>query len=216
MRFPKRRNEWLLGRLTTKDLLKNCSAEYAAIRSQDIQVTNEESGRPSLELLNHISPKIQLSISHRDSIAFCAISFDAHLNIGVDLELVEERFQSFVDDFFTPSEIDFVKNTNGTLHQEIVTIIWSAKEAILKASGSGLRVDTRQVEICRIEGTAENEATAQEWHAIKAVYPSSRKDPWNLWWKPFEEYVLTLAVDNEDRTNPAEDEIVLQEIRTTG
>ena len=205
-----------MGRWTVKDLLKNCSPEYIAIPCQDIQITNEESGRPVLDLLNHKFLKTQLSISHRDRLAFCAISFDSHLKIGADLELVEERFQGFVEDFFTPNEIDLVNNYTGILHQQIVTIIWSAKEAILKACGSGLRVDTRQVEIIGIEDMPSNESTAQKWYAIKATYPFSRKDPWKLWWKPFREYVLTLAIDFEDEANPAEDEIVLQEVQTTG
>jgi 4'-phosphopantetheinyl transferase len=67
--------------------------------------------------------------------------------LGCDLELIEPRELNFVHDFFTPGELAAVQALPpGPDRDTLITVIWSAKEAALKALREGLRLDTRQID----------------------------------------------------------------------
>lgn len=104
---------------------------------------------------------MSISLSHTDDHAMCAIvangsdqiqaSLLLHTDsagqefVGADIEQIERRTWLFVEDYFTTEEIEQVKNTPAVLQDTIITAIWSAKEAVLKALHLGLTVDTRAV-----------------------------------------------------------------------
>ena len=108
---------------------------------------------------------VSLSISHSNGYAFCAVCDLATVatrmeqpadtpqtplpQVGADIELVEPRARQFVEDFFTRDEIRSMRNAPPDLYDLLVTAVWSAKEAVLKALHLGLRVDTRCVD-CQI------------------------------------------------------------------
>lgn len=72
-----------------------------------------------------------------------------------------------------------------------VTLAWSAKEAVLKALGTGLRVDTRKVEIGR---PSKIECGGLSCWRPLAVRSALFEDGgcW-LWWRRQGEFVMTLA-----------------------
>ena len=144
---PKRRDEWLLGRWTSKQLLRACDPGYADHSLKGILVRSEPEGAPYLFFGESGRYPGCLSISHRDKIAFCAISPSSMLRVGADIELVEPRATVFVHDFFTAREADGVLQYQGRTRDILVTLVWSMKESALKALGKGLRIDTRKVEI---------------------------------------------------------------------
>ena len=53
------------------------------------------------------------------------------------MEQVEAREWSFVEDFFTQSEAEYTKQLEGETRHLWSTLVWSAKEAVLKALGTG-------------------------------------------------------------------------------
>jgi 4'-phosphopantetheinyl transferase len=187
LRFPKRRDEWLLGRWTAKSLVKSLPAcqRYSLA---EIEVVNTPAGVPEVHLpLGQASPGC-LSISHRSGLAFCALAPGTHLNIGADLEAIEPREGTFTEDYFTPGEQALVAGHPGERHL-LTTLIWSAKEAMLKALGVGLRWDTRQVEILEIEGLP---ASPREWQRLQAFTPDDEHQ-WSVSWQRRGNCVLTLA-----------------------
>ena len=96
---------------------------------------------------------LSLSISHSHGHAFCALcpleegaGHDAgSLALGCDIEFVEPREASFVQDFFTAEEMAAVAQTPAEQRDLLVTALWSGKEAVLKALREGLRIDTRRI-----------------------------------------------------------------------
>jgi 4'-phosphopantetheinyl transferase len=146
---PKRRQDWLLGRLTAKELLQKYFLDQGGyVPFRDIEILNEPGGRPYFQVAGEGLDKglLTLSISHSQRTAVCAISqVEAGENMGVDLEYIAPRPPLFVDTFMAQAEIEQLAGYTGTRYWQAVTAMWSLKEAFLKACGEGLRVDTRKV-----------------------------------------------------------------------
>jgi phosphopantetheinyl transferase len=108
--------------------------------------------------------------------------------MGCDLEKVEPRTWSFVRDYFTPNEQDAVAaQGNPELRARMVTLIWSAKEAVLKALETGLRADTRTLSV-----SFEGDATLDRplWQSLTVCTSNSC---FNGWWKEENEFVYCFA-----------------------
>lgn len=148
-RFDKRRGDWLLGRWAAKRAL----LELAERPDRDMtrfEIRSEENGAP-LPMLDGAPYEVGLSISHSNDRAFCVVSAAAPM-LGCDIEFVEPRSGAFVETFFTAAEHGCVECADPRDRDTLVTMIWSAKESTLKALRTGLRSDTRSVEVVSNSG----------------------------------------------------------------
>jgi len=194
LRFPKRRREWLLGRRTAKSLLQGSDAACARLSPQDIAVGNDPGGAPYFTVSGRGRHPASLSISHRDTLAFCALApAGSQLSVGADVERVETRSRGFVQDFFTAREVERVWACSPERRDALVTLIWSLKEAVLKALRLGLRVDTRRVEVQDVIGFDSMPGAAPSWQPARV---GARE--FAAWWRPYGDYVLTLAVTTRE------------------
>ena len=203
LRFPKRRAEWLQGRWAAKTLAQKVLPVCAGLPMTCIQVLNQSSGMPYLkidDLSGVLSPAAQpcLSISHCGRLAFCALAFapdfDEAVGLGADIERIEARHPLFVEDYFTPRERELIRQNPAP--DRMATLLWSAKEAVLKALGTGLRLDTRQVEI--LEGIGKDGLDDQPFQDLRRQdahwVPLRSNRVQYLCWLPFgDSHVLTLA-----------------------
>ena len=156
-RLPRRR-KWLLGRWAAKRLLGELVAEENELVtgllgkpglhedwSGTFSILNDEAGAPYVDREGQGRLPLALSISHRGDRGLAAVTLLTGARIGADLETVEPRDPALVRQFFSGSEADRVANAGGGDVDRIVARIWSAKEAVLKALGIGLRHDTRDI-----------------------------------------------------------------------
>jgi len=92
LRFPKRRNDWLLGRWTAKRALRCFLAQsgHGAPEYQALEIRSAPDGAPEA-FLNGRSAPVSLALSHSGREAFCVISRPG-IALGCDLE--EERHPS--------------------------------------------------------------------------------------------------------------------------
>lgn len=187
LRFPKRRVEWLNGRWTAKNLLIRNLPSLSDCLPSEILIENEPEGAPCV-CVSGQELVLSLSISHRDRLAFCALSEGSALAIGADVEYIESRAQAFVDDFFTDRERRLIEEKPVVERDRLVTLIWSAKEAALKALRKGLRLDTRSVEIDAILETGDSGGT----FSVRSAQTADRA--WRGWWQIHGNYMLTLAL----------------------
>lgn len=145
LRFAARRQSYLLGRLAVKLLLLQ-QPEFASREPLDITVANDPFGMPFALVQGQVIPG-SLSLSHSGDLGVSAYSRTASFTLGVDAEMLAPRSAAFVQDFYTPREAAFITRQTADKRSEWINRLWSAKEAVLKALGLGLRVDTRRVEI---------------------------------------------------------------------
>lgn len=185
MRFARRREEWLLGRWTAKKLLRRVHGALARLPLKDWSVANAANGQPFASL-DGARLAGCLSISHRSGRAACAWTSRAEVGVGIDLEQVESRTDAFVRDYFTPAEQALVA---GERRERDVVLVWSVKEAMLKALGEGLRLDTRSVEVLRIASHTQIDA----WNQLEVRSPFQMEVNWWAGWFGAGDFVCTLA-----------------------
>ncbi len=146
MRFDKRRRDWRLGRWTAKRLAASCLNLPTDVQSLgDIEIRAAPSGAPELFLFNQ-NTAVSLSLSHRAGKALCVLGLSGE-RLGCDLELIESRDDSFVTVFFTPNERRLIDAAFADQRPLLATLLWSAKESVLKALRVGLRWDTTLLDV---------------------------------------------------------------------
>lgn len=182
-RFAKRRTETRLSRWTAKHtvaLALDVPTGPPSLRS--ISIRNAADGAPEALLSDGPAP-VSISMTDRADWSVCVV-VDASVGIGCDLELVETRSPAFVADYFTAAEQRAVA-AEPLRHDVLANAIWSAKESALKVLRTGLRRDTRSVEVRLaplVDGAwAPLEARTEEG----VVFPG--------WWRRFGEFLLTCA-----------------------
>lgn len=190
-----RRRKWLLGRIAAKLLVRQVSGD-PELHDQQISVLNQPSGEPFVLIEGRGGWSFPISISHRSEIGMAAAPTDRQARIGADLETVEPRDAALVRQFFTDEEAAIV-DAGGDDRNLIMARIWSAKEAVLKLVGLGLRIDTRGV-VVKLFGDAFA-GCPEGWQPIDVKVTAklphqSMLDGLRVVWRREVDCVLTVAV----------------------
>jgi 4'-phosphopantetheinyl transferase len=195
LRVEKKRQEWLLGRWTAKRLVQTILQRdgYGPVELSALSITPAPDGAPQLYITpqpSALTSRPAISISHSGGLALCALA-PAGVAVGADIETIAARGPAFANDYFTPGERELAGAAPAALRDTLVTAIWSAKEAVLKALRHGLTVDTRRVE-CPVPLAGAR----AEWAPFTATcHPSLGAPPGGVrcWWRRLDDVVLTLA-----------------------
>lgn len=196
-RFKKRQNEWLHGRWACKYLFRHSQDDSSSVSDLQVQIKNEAQGAPFMQSFPDGSRlPVTISISHRDQIAFCGLSDNPGIDIGVDIEKIESRSEAFMKDYFTNNEYTFGQSKKNPDEKDLwFTLCWSLKEAGLKALGKGLRLDTRCIEVNEndeINLKLTNEVF--KWRKIRIKWlDDSHSTRWLSYWAIKDGYVYTIA-----------------------
>lgn len=192
LRFPKRRDEWLLARWAAKSLAQSLSS-YRHYPLNEIEIHNTPEGVPYILQSGGAASPDYLTISHSDRFALCAISQDPAIHIGIDLENIEPRTDAFVEDYFTLMEQKLVEFSPLEIRQTVINLIWSTKESMLKALGVGLHWDLRKVEVRQIDGILTFDVNPYGWQKMQIGDPQCGGRQWAGWWQCRNGFILTLA-----------------------
>jgi len=183
LRYTKRRTDFLLGRWTLKLAVTKVLGwpEDPATLAR-IEARSAPSGAPLLYLDGQPADR-GVSLSDRAGCAVCLVA--AHsFAVGCDVEIVEPRSGAFVRDYLTQSEQRLV-GAAGPAGDKAANLVWSAKESALKVLETGLRRDTRSVEVT----VAELSPPERTWSALRirtaegAVFPG--------WWRQSGAFLVT-------------------------
>lgn len=153
---------------------------------QEIEVRPAVTGAP-VAFVRGMPAPCSVSLTDRSGWAVCLVG-PRDRQVGCDLEIVEERSAEFVADWFTPHERRLVHRA-GEHRNVVANLVWSAKESALKVLQTGLRRDTRTVEV-RLDGDL-----VAGWRALTVRSTEGGEFPG--WWCRHGEFLLTVAADAE-------------------
>lgn len=170
---PKKRFDWVFGRLAAKDAVRLMWWERHAERffPADLEMRHDEHGRP---LAFHLGYREQaampnVSVSHADGMMAALASYEPH--VGIDLEKIEPRAASFEAVAFDDTERQLLDACAD--RADAVTRFWCAKEAVAKALGRGLANGPRSVTVraCREEVSPAAWLDVELGPALAAEFP---------------------------------------------
>jgi 4'-phosphopantetheinyl transferase len=183
LRYAKRRTDFLLGRWTLKLAVAQVlgwPADPAALAR--IEGRNAPSGAPRLYIDGQPTGR-GVSLTDR---AGCAVALvaDRAVAVGCDVEIVEPRSDAVVRDYLTEAEQRLV-NGAGPARAMAANLVWSAKESALKVLETGLRLDTRSVEVT----VAELSPPERTWSALRVRTAEGEVFPG--WWRRSGAFLVT-------------------------
>jgi 4'-phosphopantetheinyl transferase len=186
LRFPKRRTEFRLGRWTAKvAIARQLGLEASIEQLRRLVVDRAPDGAPA-PFLDGRPADVSITMTDRADQAVCLVG-PPGTSLGCDLELVEPRSDGFIADYLTPAEQEQVAAAReGDARALAANLVWCGKESALKVLRTGLRRDTRSVEVsfppaAAVDGWAPMTVRSREG----ALFPG--------WWQRFGSFVLTVA-----------------------
>ncbi len=113
------------------------------IAAHTLAFTYGEHGKPAL----HGYPDLHFNLSHSGERALLAISTQGE--VGVDLEQLRARAAvlPLARRFLSEAESAYVTAAQGRARDHAFLRCWTRKEAVLKATGRGIGVDTRAIDV---------------------------------------------------------------------
>lgn len=141
LHFQDDRTTWLFCHV----LIRCVIAQKLDKDPSEIIITIDKNNKPWLT-----GDRLFFNISHtREAFSF-AISDKR--NIGVDLENIDRKvdFRSIIKTFFSSGEIKFILD-DPNLARERFFLLWTRKEALLKAVGTGIIEKLQDIEVFRDE-----------------------------------------------------------------
>jgi 4'-phosphopantetheinyl transferase len=185
MAYTKRRVEYLLSRWTAKLALAAVEGRPTGLSSLAAIEVNPASDGAPVACLDGQPLSRRVSLTDRAGWSVCAVS-PSGLEVGCDLELVEHRSLAFVADYFTPAEQALAHAAPSELDwQRVSNLIWSAKESALKVLRTGLRRNTRSVEVSLGNGDGD------DW--VPLTVRSAEGSTFYGWWRQYGTFILTVA-----------------------
>lgn len=144
---PRRQRQWLAGRIAAKDAVRArlWSRGYGPIFPAEIVIGNEPGGRPVVH--GPFREDLRVSIAHKDDVAVAMVAEGR--DVGIDIEHVEVRGGDLETVVLTDDERKLIAPGNRNTE---VARFFSAKEALAKARGEGLKGNPRRYVVTSVAG----------------------------------------------------------------
>ncbi len=148
-----------------RGILRLLLAAHLSQPPQAIQFCYHAQGKPMLDTQYH-SLLIHFNVSHSQALGLIGLS--ENYLIGVDVEYRRSlNWQELAQRFFSPEEQELLQKSPLADQETLFFQLWTAKEAYLKAIGTGLSGGLNQVQIgrhpWRFQSLAGDPLLAQQW-----------------------------------------------------
>jgi 3-oxoacyl-(acyl-carrier-protein) synthase/NAD(P)-dependent dehydrogenase (short-subunit alcohol dehydrogenase family)/phosphopantetheinyl transferase (holo-ACP synthase) len=159
LRSDRRRGEWLAARVAAKELVSRYARDFVGERLDltDVAIGKDEHGAPYVQLRGGARealgdlPLPNLTLTHAEGVAIVGLAGPGPAaRVGVDLEAIEERDDSFAENYLTDHErtLDLTNAEGETADDSTTwTALWSIKEAVSKALGLGLKLALSELHV---------------------------------------------------------------------
>jgi phosphopantetheinyl transferase len=182
---PRRRAEWLLGRIAAKDAVRAYARQAfgLTLRAGDIELLPDEHGRPVVNgAWTAAVPSVPLvSISHVDGRAIAVASDGNGSGLGIDLERLGRMKPPTEQVAFSASERAILDTFEQRDREAWALRLWCAKEAAAKATGRGFAAGIRAFVVQDadpLSGAVSVRFEAPGESAVSLTAFTTREDDW--------------------------------------
>lgn len=137
-RFEVHRHRHIRGRAFLRTVL----GRYCATAPKDLGLKTRDNGKPYIE-----GAPVTFNLSHSADVAVLGVAKMSE--IGVDVECFDRKVEciNIARRYFAKSECHVLEQQNDEGQRDLFFRLWTSKEAAMKATGEGLRIDPRTVEV---------------------------------------------------------------------
>ncbi len=128
--FARDRERFIAGRGRLREIL----ATRLAMPPAGLVFSYSETGKPNIGTR---AAELQFNLSHSAGLA--ALVVTEGIELGVDIEQVRPLKEDIATRFFSPREVAYLKSLSEAEQLPAFYRCWTRKEAVLKATGEGLR-----------------------------------------------------------------------------
>ena len=152
-----------------------------------IEILSDENNKPFLK-----QNPLHFNISH-DRNAF-AIAVSEYTPVGIDIEKIKHdlEYSSLLNSVFTSQEISSVRD-NPVVAREIFFLLWTRKEALLKAMGTGIIDDLNKIDV---SGMA-NEVRKVNLDNLKIKAPEAVSKDYFIYSLGVSDYYISIALPQQ-------------------
>lgn len=169
--FPAHKRRFLVARGCLREIL----GSYLAINPEKVEFIYSERGKPS------INSQLQFNLSHSEEMAVCGLTLTSR--IGVDLEKMRamKDLNNLTKRFFCAKEHELIEKSAEK--EKLFFQLWTAKEAYLKALGTGISGGLDRVEV-----------------GLDPLKLDNVAGDWQLWTQEIgDNYRATVVIEGSDR-----------------
>ncbi len=141
-KFEKDKSRYIIARSFLRKILSN----ILGISPLDIIISTNKFGKPVLDHKKYSTVKFNLS--HSGEIIIYAVSLSSE--VGIDIEILDSTINhlEIARNYFSSRETFFLKNSKNQFEMTNRFFrIWTRIEALLKAVGTGLLPELKQIEV---------------------------------------------------------------------
>jgi len=125
-----------------------------AINPEELEISFTKNMKPYISHPENISKTISFNVSHSGEYVAIAVSFDSEINVGIDIEFIQDDFpileaKSLV---FSNSEQALIASSVSKFFK-----LWTKKEALIKAIGYGFNDEYFQTTNLNLDNIEEKQ-----------------------------------------------------------
>ena len=171
--FDRDRNRFIAGR----GILRRLISIYLDENPSRVEFVCGETGKPALKA-GLQGKTLKFNLSHSNDLALYVFSWD--YKVGIDIEYIHSmpNMDDFAEKFFSARETELINSLRGEEKDAAFFKLWTCKEALLKANGSGLTMPLSHMEIfldadgsAALNSIGGDRAQASRWH-LEAFNPA--------------------------------------------
>jgi 4'-phosphopantetheinyl transferase len=187
LRLPKRRLEWLAGRLALKHGVCAYQRRHFGTRAvpRDVRVgavaDGLRAGKPQVDF------PVEVGLSHSVDFAVAACGPRA---VGIDVECVR-RMPPMVTELLTTAPGVARAAESVRVRAMSPSLRWACTEAVLKHFGVGLRVDVREVELT--DWRPDGRFSWRAGPGLRRLVPEGDGTPFDSWARDVDGYSVALV-----------------------
>lgn len=168
------------------DIKPTGAAEIPVDRTCRLCETGADHGKPRIEGVN-------LNMSRTIGMTVGAYTPAHDVVLGVDVERLRGSLHNSLDRVALAETEKTLLAEAPAEHQQLLrTLLWSAKESVLKATGHGLSVDPRTVVITPTDNTGDADLPYSHASAVFTL-PDATQQHFEVQWFVQDEYYLSVA-----------------------